>query len=81
FRPDYSWIELPVFDGRGHPQFRRGVANEEGVYFIGLPWLNTWGSGRFLGIAEDAQYLAGVIQDKLEAAQSQSCTSRRPAVA
>ncbi len=81
FRPDYSWIELSAFDGKGHPRFRRGVSNVEGLYFIGLPWLNTWGSGRFLGIAEDAQYLAGVIHDKLEAVQSQTCTSRRPAVA
>jgi len=32
-----------------------------GLYFLGLPWLNTWGSGRFLGIAEDAKYLADVI--------------------
>lgn len=80
FRPDYSWIELPAFDVQGHPQFQRGITNEEGLYFIGLPWLNTWGSGRFLGIAEDAQYLAGVIQAKIEAAQSQTCTSRRPAM-
>jgi len=32
-----------------------------GLYFLGLPWLNTWGSGRFLGIAEDAQHLAKAI--------------------
>lgn len=65
FKPDYRWIELPVFDGRGYPQYDRGVSNVEGLYFIGLPWLHTWGSGRFLGIAEDAQYLANVIQGKL----------------
>ncbi|WP_255211155.1 MSMEG_0569 family flavin-dependent oxidoreductase, partial [Methylogaea oryzae] len=45
FRPDYRWIELPVFDGRGHPQFRRGVTDAPGLYFVGLPWLNTWGRG------------------------------------
>ncbi|MGX2039646.1 MSMEG_0569 family flavin-dependent oxidoreductase [Methylocaldum sp. MU1018] len=66
FRPDYSWIELPAFDGRGHPQFRRGVTGVEGLYFIGLPWLNTWGSGRFLGVSEDAEYLAGVVADRLK---------------
>lgn len=65
FRADYRWIELPAFDGRGHPQFNRGITNVEGLYFIGLPWLHTWGSGRFLGIADDAQYLAGIIQGKL----------------
>ena len=65
FRPNYSWIELPCFDGRGHPKYKRGVTDVEGLYFIGLPWLNTWGSGRFLGIAEDSEYLAGMIQSKL----------------
>lgn len=65
FRPNYRWIELPAFDGRGFPQYDRGVSNVEGLYFIGLPWLHTWGSGRFLGIADDAQYLADVIQSKL----------------
>lgn len=61
FRPDYRWIELPAFDGRGHPKYERGVSPVPGLYFLGLPWLNTWGSGRFLGIADDARYLAEVI--------------------
>lgn len=61
FRPDYRWIELPAFDGRGHPKYERGVSPVAGLYFLGLPWLNTWGSGRFLGIAEDSEYLAGAI--------------------
>ncbi|GGE21263.1 FAD-dependent oxidoreductase [Primorskyibacter flagellatus] len=61
FRPDYSWIEAEVFDTRGKPVFRRGVTDHPGLYFIGLGWLNTWGSGRFLGIEEDSRYLAGCI--------------------
>ena len=65
FRPNYRWIELPVFDGRGFPQFDRGITHVDGLYFIGLPWLHTWGSGRFLGIADDAQYLSGIIHGKL----------------
>ena len=35
-----------------------------GVYFLGLPWLHTWGSGRFSGVARDAQYLADYIEAK-----------------
>ena len=71
FRPDYRWIELPAFDGRGHPKYERGVSPVPGLYFLGLPWLNTWGSGRFLGIAEDAQHLAHVIaQREVAAAQA-----------
>jgi putative flavoprotein involved in K+ transport len=32
------------------------------LYFLGLPWLYTWGSGRFSGIARDAGYLAECIE-------------------
>lgn len=61
FRADYAWIDLPAFDGRGHPRFERGVTLVPGLYFLGLPWLNTWGSGRFLGVADDAQFLVQTI--------------------
>ncbi|MBE3640191.1 MSMEG_0569 family flavin-dependent oxidoreductase [Mangrovicoccus algicola] len=61
FRPDYSWIEADVFDARGKPVFERGVTAHRGLHFIGLGWLNTWGSGRFLGIEEDSRHLAGQI--------------------
>jgi putative flavoprotein involved in K+ transport len=65
FRQDYRWIRLPAFDGRGYPVHRRGVTTRPGLYFIGLPWLHTWGSGRFSGIARDAAYLAGHIASAL----------------
>ncbi len=58
FRPDFSWIDLPIFNGRGYPGHTRGVTAHEGLYFLGLPWLHTWGSGRFSGVARDAAYLA-----------------------
>ncbi len=61
FRPDYSWLEVDCFDERGKPKFRRGVTDAPGLYFIGLGWLNTWGSGRFLGIDEDSRYLVEQI--------------------
>ncbi|XSG83245.1 MAG: MSMEG_0569 family flavin-dependent oxidoreductase [Methyloligella sp. ZOD6] len=61
FRPDYSWIDVDVFDARGKPVFDRGITKVPGCYFIGLGWLNTWGSGRFLAIDEDSRYLADAI--------------------
>ncbi|WP_424934608.1 MSMEG_0569 family flavin-dependent oxidoreductase [Amaricoccus macauensis] len=65
FRPDYSWIEVDAFDERGKPRFHRGVTDVHGLHFIGLGWLNTWGSGRFLGIDADSRYLADRIEDQL----------------
>ncbi|MFZ6049827.1 MSMEG_0569 family flavin-dependent oxidoreductase [Pseudomonas sp. CR3202] len=57
FSPDFSWLEAGVFNGRGQPLHVRGVTREPGLYFLGLPWLYTWGSGRFSGIARDAEHL------------------------
>ncbi len=65
FRPDYSWIEADVFDARGKPVYTRGVTAQKGLHFIGLGWLNTWGSGRFLGIEEDSRHLADQIAAQL----------------
>lgn len=57
FQTDYKWLELPLFDGKGYPAHQRGVSSLPGVYFLGLPWQHTWGSGRFSGVAADARFL------------------------
>jgi putative flavoprotein involved in K+ transport len=75
FRSDNSWIDLPVFNGRGQPSHVRGVTPIPGVYFLGLPWLYTWGSGRFSGVARDAEYLA----EHIEARIGSIGTASRPA--
>ncbi|GAA4265890.1 MSMEG_0569 family flavin-dependent oxidoreductase [Frondihabitans peucedani] len=61
FRSDYSWIQVGVFDGAGHPTHHRGSSATPGLHFLGLPWLHTWGSGRFEAVARDAEHLAGAI--------------------
>lgn len=61
FHRDHRWIQVPIFDGRGYPTHERGVTSCPGLYFLGLPWQWTWGSGRFAGIARDAAHLAGKI--------------------
>jgi putative flavoprotein involved in K+ transport len=58
FGRDHRWIDVPVFDGKGYPTHHRGVTSCPGLYFLGLPWQHTWGSGRFCGVAADAEYLA-----------------------
>jgi putative flavoprotein involved in K+ transport len=62
FGADYRWIEVPVFDGRGYPTHSRGVTSCPGLYFLGLPWQHTWGSGRFVGVAADAAHLLRRIE-------------------
>jgi putative flavoprotein involved in K+ transport len=69
FITDFSWVELPVFDARGRVEHYRGVTGTPGLYFLGLPWLYTWGSGRFSGVKADAEYLLErILAPSVEAA-------------
>jgi putative flavoprotein involved in K+ transport len=70
YHSDFSWVELPVFDGRGYPGHQRGITAVQGLYFLGLPWLYTWGSGRFSGVARDANYLADYIAARRQVTHS-----------
>jgi putative flavoprotein involved in K+ transport len=67
FTPDFSWLDAPVFNGRGYPAHTRGVTPIHGIYFVGLPWLHTWGSGRFSGVARDAEYVVNKVNEYREA--------------
>ena len=62
FLPNFNFIKLPVLNMRGFPETDRGVTKLPGLYFLGLPWQHTWGSARFSGIAEDADYIAAKIE-------------------
>jgi putative flavoprotein involved in K+ transport len=75
YRTDYRWIEVPIFDGRGYPVHERGVTSAAGLYFVGLPWQYTWGSGRFSGVAADATFVAEQIATRL----APTLTSKRAA--
>lgn len=66
YRADYRWIDVPIFDGKGYPVHDRGVTREPGLYFLGLPWQYTWGSGRFGGVTRDAEFLAERIAGSRE---------------
>jgi putative flavoprotein involved in K+ transport len=39
FRPDYSWLQLPVFDRKGALRHDGGVVAAPGLYVMGLPFL------------------------------------------
>ncbi|MEU3188364.1 MSMEG_0569 family flavin-dependent oxidoreductase [Streptomyces sp. NPDC006923] len=61
FSRDHRWIEIPAFDGRGYPMHWRGATSTPGLYFLGLPWQYSWGSGRFEAVGRDAEFLADHI--------------------
>lgn len=62
FRPDFSFIDLPVFDQDGAPAHHRGVVGSQpGLYFLGLWFLSAFTSSLLGGVGSDAEYLAEQI--------------------
>jgi putative flavoprotein involved in K+ transport len=62
FRPDFSWIRLPVFAEPGAPSHRRGVVGTEpGLYFVGLHFLYAMSSTMVHGVGRDARYVADIV--------------------
>jgi putative flavoprotein involved in K+ transport len=65
YRPDFSYIELPIFGEDGWPQQRRGVAGSApGLYFLGLPFLYAFASMLVLGVARDAGFVVERVADQ-----------------
>jgi putative flavoprotein involved in K+ transport len=57
FRPDYSWLEVPVVDGKGQLRHDGGVVDSPGLYAIGLPVLRRRKSSFIYGAEDDARDL------------------------
>ena len=61
--PDFSWIDLPLFDENDQePTHHRGVvANQPGLYFVGLHFLYAMSSGFLPGVDRDAKHIVHSI--------------------
>jgi putative flavoprotein involved in K+ transport len=56
FKPDYSWIDLPLELEDGYPkQYRGAVADVPGLYFVGMIFLHSFSSMLILGAGRDAK--------------------------
>ncbi|HMK99203.1 MAG TPA: NAD(P)-binding domain-containing protein [Acidimicrobiales bacterium] len=58
FRPDLSWVDLPVFDSSGRLRHDGGVVDAPGVYYLGAPFLRRRRSSFIHGAAADTTDLA-----------------------
>ena len=65
FRPDYSWIDLPLEYEDGYPsQYRGAVASLPGLYFLGMLFLHSFSSMLVLGAGRDAKRIAEHIVEQ-----------------
>ena len=57
FRPDYSWLGVPVLDRKGLIRHHGGIVESPGMYLIGAPFLRRRKSSFIDGACDDAQDL------------------------
>jgi putative flavoprotein involved in K+ transport len=60
FRPDHSWIDLPVFDRKGR-LIQDGGTVAPGLFVLGLPFMRHRNSALIDGVGQDARHIADLI--------------------
>jgi len=67
FRPEYTWLHVPVLDAKGQLCHQGGVVDSPGMYALGLPVLRRRKSTFIHGIEDDARevvdHLVGYLED------------------
>jgi putative flavoprotein involved in K+ transport len=66
FRPDYSWLDVPVLDRKGNLRHDGGVVDAPGLYAIGLPVLRRRKSSFIHGAEDDARDLIDHLSNYLD---------------
>lgn len=71
YRPDFSWIHLPVFGGEATPKepvHDRGIVPDEpGLYFVGLFFLYGLTSSLLAGVGRDAKHVVEHVASRTKA--------------
>ncbi len=66
FRPDHSWLAIPVLDRSGHIRHDGGVVTDApGLYVLGMPVLRTRASTYIHGASADTNALAAHLHSFL----------------
>lgn len=67
YHPNFSWIDLPVFENSHEPKHKAGIlAQEPGLYFVGLHFLYALSSTMIHGVGRDARRIAKDIAMRTE---------------
>lgn len=66
YRPDYSWLELPVLDRKGYVSHDGGIVSAPGVYLMGMQFLRRRKSALIDGAGDDARDLTAHLAAYLD---------------
>lgn len=66
YRPDYSWLNVPVLDRKGRIRHEGGIVDAPGMYVMGLPFLRRRKSSFIDGAGDDARDLATHLYANLQ---------------
>lgn len=66
FHPDYSWLDVPVFDRKGRVRHDGGVVDSPGMYLMGLQFLRRRKSSLIDGAGDDASDLSAHLAGYLD---------------
>ncbi len=72
FRPDYTWLDLPVLDRKGQIRHDGGVVDSPGMYVMGLTFLRRRKSSFIHGAGDDARDLSAHLAAYLDQIASAS---------
>ena len=79
YRPDYSWLHMPVFDRKGRIVHDGGVVGAPGVYVMGLPFLRRRKSTFIDGAGDDARDLSAHLDGYLSGEDNAAMSAPRRA--
>jgi len=65
FRPDYSWLDVPALDRKGHLVHDGGIVAVPGLYAMGLHFMRRRKSSFIHGAGDDSEDLANHLADYL----------------
>jgi len=66
YRPDYSWLEVPVLDRKGRVRHDGGVVDAPGMYLMGMQFLRRRKSALIDGAGDDARDLSAHLAAYLD---------------
>jgi putative flavoprotein involved in K+ transport len=78
YRPDYSWLDVPVVDSKGQLQHEGGVVDGPGLYALGLPVLLRRKSTFIHGIEDDAREVIDQLSGYLARSRGRIGSSEAP---